>query len=132
MNEPYGSRVLLATLSTFINADFHPIIPAHPQHIVVASGVTALLDLLSFAIVDEGDAILIGRPLYTGFRNDLRVRSKVKLVPVSAGDIDPMGEVMGQCFEEEIERQREQGVSVRGMILVKYAPPPIPRLQAKG
>jgi hypothetical protein len=53
-------------------------------------------------------------------------------VPVSAGDIDPMGEGMVRCFEEEIERQREQGVSARGMILVKYAPPPIPRLQAKG
>jgi len=68
---PYGSHALRAALSTFINRHFPLIKLIQPSNIVVASGVTAVLDLDTFAIADEGERILIGRPLYAGFRNDL-------------------------------------------------------------
>ena len=71
---------------------------------VVASGVSAVVDPVAFATADSSDGFPIGRPLYTGFHADLDARSKVKSLPVSCGregNVDPMGEEMVECFEKE-------------------------------
>lgn len=91
-----------------------------PSNLVIAAGVTATLDLIAYSISDEKDAILIGRPLYTSFRNDLGTRAKVQLVPVCGGGVDPLSVEMVGPYEEEFLKQRERGVKVRGMVLCKY------------
>ena len=83
-------------------------------------GVTATLDLIAYSIADENDAILIDRPLYTSFRNDVGTRAKVRLVPVCGNGVDPLSVEMVRRYEEEFVKQRERGVRVRGMVLCKY------------
>jgi DNA-binding transcriptional MocR family regulator len=117
---PYGSPALRTALSTFINNQFHPFKPVEPSHLVIAAGVTATLDLIAYSIADENDAILIGRPLYTSFRNDLGARAQVSLVPVCGGGVDPLSVEMVGRYEEEFLKQRERGVKVRGIVLCKY------------
>ena len=56
--------------------------PISPGDLAVASGASAALEILSFAIADPGDAILIPAPYYSGFDHDLALRSGAELVPV--------------------------------------------------
>ncbi|MCJ1399124.1 hypothetical protein MMC11_002326 [Xylographa trunciseda] len=116
---PWGSPALRAALSDLFNDHFKPFRTVEPNQIVVASGVSAVIDLVAFATADSNDGFLIGRPLYTGFYSDLDARSKVRLLPVSSGregGVDPMGEGMVEYFEKEFMRQKEEGVRVRGVI----------------
>ncbi|MCJ1433827.1 hypothetical protein MMC27_003192 [Xylographa pallens] len=110
---PWGSPALRSALANLFNDHFKPFRSVEPTQMIVASGVSAVVDLVAFATADLSDGFLIGRPLYTGFLADLNARSKVMLLPVSCGDegaMDPMDEEMVECFEKEFERQKEKGV----------------------
>ena len=92
----------------------------------MASGVSAVVDLVAFATADASDGFLIGRPLYTGFHADLDARSKVRLLPVSCGvegAVDPMSQEMVECFEKEFRKQgEERGQSTRfDLLQVSFA-----------
>ncbi|KAF3079955.1 hypothetical protein TWF569_011001 [Orbilia oligospora] len=114
---PGGSPILREALASLYNRKFSPTFEVKPEHVYTAIGVSGVLDLLFHTIADEGDAILIGRPIYTGFAHDLYGRSKLKLVPVSLKDVDPMGPEAIKYYEKELQVQRNNGVKVRGIIL---------------
>lgn len=46
-----------------------------------ASGASAILEIISYALFDEGDEIVTPSPYYSGFEHDLELRFKTKLVP---------------------------------------------------
>ncbi|KAI4251418.1 MAG: hypothetical protein LQ352_004859 [Teloschistes flavicans] len=114
---PFGSRALRSALASFFNDYFHPLQKVLPEQLLVASGCTSVLDLVSFGIADEGDGILIGRPLYTGFASDLNSRSGAIVCPVSSEGQDPMSEQMVQQYEKELLKQEKQGTKIRAIIL---------------
>ncbi|EWC43814.1 hypothetical protein DRE_07323 [Drechslerella stenobrocha 248] len=114
---PGGSSALRKALAEFYNRKLNPAFEIEPDHISTASGVSGVLDLLCHAIAEEGEAIMIGRPIYTGFKHDLFQRSKLKLVPVSLKGVDPMGPEAVELYEKELQRQKELGVKVRAVIL---------------
>ncbi|KAK6538739.1 hypothetical protein TWF694_010313 [Orbilia ellipsospora] len=114
---PGGSPILKKALAGLYNRKFSPTFEVKAEHIVIGSGVSGVLDLLCHSIGDEGDAILIGRPIYTGFVNDLFLRSKMQLAPVSLKGVDPMGVEAVKFYERELQVQKNRGVKVRGMIL---------------
>lgn len=88
-----------------------------PEQLLVAGGVTSVIDLATVGVADEGDGILIGRPLYTSFKNDVRARAGAKMVPVSAEGKDPMSEEMVAQYEKELQKQERQGIKIRAIIL---------------
>jgi aspartate/methionine/tyrosine aminotransferase len=55
-------------------------IPARPEELALASGTSALLEMLSFALLDAGDEIIIPAPYYTGFVYDFTGRFGGKIV----------------------------------------------------
>ncbi|KAF3257232.1 hypothetical protein TWF192_001505 [Orbilia oligospora] len=107
---PGGSPILREALASLYNRKFSPTFEVKPEHVYTAIGVSGVLDLLFHTIADEGEAILIGRPIYTGFAHDLYGRSKLKLVPVSLKDVDPMGPEAIKYYEKELQVQRNNGV----------------------
>jgi aspartate/methionine/tyrosine aminotransferase len=52
------------------------------ENLVIASGASAILEILSFVLCDPGDALLIPTPYYSGFDHDLALRSGARLVPI--------------------------------------------------
>ncbi|KAL8955724.1 MAG: hypothetical protein Q9183_006541, partial [Haloplaca sp. 2 TL-2023] len=114
---PFGSRALRSALSNFFNDYFHPVSKVAPEHLITVSGVTSCIDLISWATANEGDGILIGRPLYTAFKNDVYCRAGANMVPVSSDGCDPMGEQMVQQFEKEFQKQEKAGMKVKAIIL---------------
>ncbi|KAI4096429.1 MAG: hypothetical protein LQ344_000937 [Seirophora lacunosa] len=116
---PLGSRALRTALSSFFNDYFKPVEKVLPEQLIVAGGVTSIIDLIVFAVADEGDGILIGRPLYTSFANDIKSRAGAKLCPVSSEGRDPMSEGMVEQFEKELVKREKEGTRVRAIILAR-------------
>jgi aspartate/methionine/tyrosine aminotransferase len=79
-NELYGISFLREAVADFLQIRAKR--PLSPEHIVIASGASAVLELLAFTLCDPGDAILIPTPYYPGFDYDLGLRSGAELVEV--------------------------------------------------
>ncbi|KAL8762155.1 MAG: hypothetical protein Q9194_007603, partial [Teloschistes cf. exilis] len=116
---PFGSRALRSALASFFNDYFHPVQKVLPDQLLVANGCTSLLDLVTFGIADEGDGILVGRPLYTGFQSDVNTRAGATIYPVSSEGKDPMSEEMVEQYEKELLKQEKQGIKIRAIILAR-------------
>ena len=81
------------------------------------AGCTVLLDNLFWSLCNEGDGVLLGKPLYGGFVGDMETRAKVKLVEVSLKDYDPFSKESVVRYEEELQKAEKEGVKVRALVL---------------
>ncbi|GFZ50714.1 hypothetical protein JCM24511_08472 [Saitozyma sp. JCM 24511] len=108
----WGSRRINKALSGFYNRYFDPAVEVQPDHII------CVLDQLFFTLLDEGDAILLAAPYYTGFDRDLIGRARVKLVPVHVPEGDA-GFSPGcmDAFERTLKETEAKGTRVRAVIL---------------
>jgi aspartate/methionine/tyrosine aminotransferase len=52
------------------------------EHLAVVAGAGSVLELLFWAIADEGDGVLVPTPSYAGFWPDLETRDRLRIVPV--------------------------------------------------
>lgn len=93
----------------------------------MATGVTALIDHVSWCICADGEAILFPQPLYAGFTNDLPHRARCKLIPVpferEDGSLD-LNDVFDpntntRCLERAYLKCERDGVKVRGVMITK-------------
>ncbi|PVH81594.1 putative aminotransferase class I and II family protein [Cadophora sp. DSE1049] len=124
---PLGSLRLRTALSSFFTTYFHSRSPISPSQILPYSSISALTDALAWSICNEGEGILIPRPLYTGFRVDIPQRSRAVIVPVSFAGIDGVGtgglddvfdaEVNERAFGRAWMKCEEDGVKVRAVLL---------------
>ncbi|KAL8767975.1 MAG: hypothetical protein Q9209_005646 [Squamulea sp. 1 TL-2023] len=116
-NGPFGSRALRSALGSYFNDYFHPVHKVTPDQLLIAGGATSIIDLITVGVTDEGDGILIGRPLYTSFAKDVSARAGAKMVPVSAEGKDPMSEEMVGQYEKELQKQEKAGTKIKAIIL---------------
>lgn len=113
-----GLPELKQGLLRLYNSDtFSPIIPVKEEDMYFTAGCTAVLDQLFWCLCDEGEGVLIGMPMYGGFANDLKTRSKAVLVPVSCKGYDPFGVEAVPRYEEELLKAEEKGIKVRVLVL---------------
>lgn len=96
---------------------FDPVLEVKPEHLYFTSGCSALLDQLFWTLCDEGEGVLIGMPMYGGFVNDMRIRAKCKLVPVSLRGYDAFSKDAVRRYEEEFLKAKEEGITVRVLVL---------------
>lgn len=112
-----GSDVLREAIAKFVNDHFQPVEKLGYTSVTVLNGVSAILDSLAWCICDEGDSILIGRPFYVGFVSDFTNRSKVDLVPVAFGDVDPMSLAAVAEYDKVMEQAKSQGKKIKALVL---------------
>ncbi|GKT71804.1 1-aminocyclopropane-1-carboxylate synthase-like protein 1 [Colletotrichum tofieldiae] len=86
-NDTQGSSKLLQSVASFMNWYFRCRKPLGQDNILIANGVTTLLNSLAFNIADEGSAILMPTPSYGMFSHDVVTRNSLYLVPVPCDDI---------------------------------------------
>ena len=111
-----GSDRLRESLAHFLNDNFHPKTTIEKNHVTILAGVSAVIDSLSFCLCEEGDGILIGRPLYYGFMSDFINRAKVKPVLVDFDDEDPLSIEGVECYEKALEQSVVNGTPVRALM----------------
>ncbi|XRM46877.1 hypothetical protein ABZX51_009900 [Aspergillus tubingensis] len=78
-----GSPFLRKAVAEFFNAYFDPRQQVNESEIIIASGVTALIDSIAWNTCSDNEGIIIPQPLYNGFQTDMRLRSQGKLLPAS-------------------------------------------------
>ena len=77
-----GRAVLRETLARFLR-DASGITDADPEHIVIGSGVSSLLESLAHVLFDEGESLIIPAPYYTGYEEDFSHRFGVNVIPAT-------------------------------------------------
>ena len=86
---PLGSEQLRQALARFLGRQFNAHRKIEASEIVVTNGVTSALEHAAWALANAGEAFLLGRPYYGG--TTLEQRAGVRTVPVSFGQVDPLG-----------------------------------------
>jgi 1-aminocyclopropane-1-carboxylate synthase len=72
----WGSHRLRAAMAAHMDRYFNPVAKVDPEDLIFASGCTALFEMLGFTLFEEGETLLIGRPIYQAFENDFGLRAK--------------------------------------------------------
>jgi 1-aminocyclopropane-1-carboxylate synthase len=100
-----------------MNQHFHPLRPVLSTELIGMNGVTALGEVLAFALANQGDAIMVSRPIYGRFEVDFGVKAGVKTVYAEMGGKDPLGEEAVEGYERALKNAEGSGVRVRGMLI---------------
>lgn len=116
---------LRTALASFFNEYFGSRYQVKPDQLLVATGVTAITDLVTWAICEEGDGILVPQPYYTAFSVDFHERSRGHVIPMSFQDLpgyqsvddifDP--EFNRLALEKTLQKSLQQGIRPRGFML---------------
>ncbi|WWC89629.1 uncharacterized protein L201_004554 [Kwoniella dendrophila CBS 6074] len=125
----YGDRVsgsarLKNAIADLWNENFDPVEPVLPEHIITSTGATGILDQLTWAIVNPGDAILIAAPFYAGFDVNMVTRSGSHIVPVQIPDDEKayLPESL-QAFEDAYQKCKAEGRDVKAVLLCNPSNP---------
>jgi aspartate/methionine/tyrosine aminotransferase len=112
---PTGSQRLRQALAKFLSLQLATHRPLEASQIIVTNGVSSALEHSAWALADEGEAFLLGRPYYGEIT--LCQRPHVRTVPVTFGDVDPLSLVAVECYEQALLGARRQGQIVKGVFL---------------
>ncbi|KAL7935556.1 putative aspartate aminotransferase [Trichoderma chlorosporum] len=112
---PMGSHRMRSALARFLNQQLKPFHPLDASQIIVTNGVSNALEHASWAFANPGDAFILGRPYYGAV--NLSLRPQVLTLPVTFGDVDPLGIEAIAYYEETILAARQQSTTVKGLLL---------------
>ncbi|WP_062270301.1 aminotransferase class I/II-fold pyridoxal phosphate-dependent enzyme [Endozoicomonas arenosclerae] len=96
--------------------------PLNPDNLVLASGATALIEAVGFALCDPGDVILIPSPSYSGFDYDLRLRAQVE-VEYLPGRAEQQFKIQPDLLDQHLESSVSEGRKIRALLLHNPANP---------
>ena len=74
-DSPVGSKRLRKVIANFVTERFHPVTPVTADHVQVTNGLTSALETCAWVLGSEGNGILLGRPYYRAFIEDLGKRA---------------------------------------------------------
>lgn len=113
-----GSSNLKEAVCHFLNRHLKPARLLEPHHVVMTNGCSSAIEHLSWAFLEPGEGILLGRPYYNTFIPDLSLRPGAVVVPVNFGEIDPFGLEAVACYEKAAaEFERRTGRRIRSIML---------------
>ncbi|KAL2209893.1 PLP-dependent transferase [Sarocladium strictum] len=96
----HGSPSLLAAAADFFTTFFDVEYPVDAREILVSGGVTALFDLVAWAICEPGDAVLTLTPKFFMLDVDLALRSDVTAIAVPTDEVaDAFGGNEASCAQ---------------------------------
>ncbi|KAL4910726.1 hypothetical protein BDW74DRAFT_141733 [Aspergillus multicolor] len=112
------SNPLPSAAASHINKYFNPLHPITPDMVVKTNGCSAAGNMLSFALAEPGDAVLVSRPVYGRFELDYGVQGGVEVVYADTHVHEAFGVGCIHRYEESLIRARERGVRVRAVVVV--------------
>lgn len=113
-----GPPGLMDSLLQFYNSEpWNPVVKVEKEQVYFTAGCTSLLDQMFWCLCDQGEGVLIGRPLYGGFANDLKARGKCKLLDVSLKGVDAYSKEAVKKYEDKILEAGKAGCKARVLVL---------------
>jgi 1-aminocyclopropane-1-carboxylate synthase len=116
-NGPSGSFRCKTAISRFLNRHLDTFKPIDIADIVMTNGVSSAMEHCSWAICDPGDGILLGRPYYGSFLQDLRRRPNVHVLPVCFGTEGPLDVSAVAEYQRALLTSLQQGVKIKAIML---------------
>jgi len=87
-----------------------------PSHVCASSGVGACLEMLSFALCEDGESMLIPAPYYTGFDNDTGIRPGLALVPCERRAENNFS-ITRESLDDAKKRAEREGTPARCLLI---------------
>lgn len=87
---PSGSNRLRNALAAFLNRHLNPVTRLLPAHLTMTNGVSSAIEHVSWALTDQEEGILLGRPYYGSLITHMALRPGTKVIPVEFGAVEPV------------------------------------------
>jgi bifunctional pyridoxal-dependent enzyme with beta-cystathionase and maltose regulon repressor activities len=104
-------------MASFMNEHFNPFIPVEGNQILVASGITGILNMLAFSLGDPGDAVLVSTPVYGRFELDFNNEARLRIVYARMEGLDSFEEGVVERFEEAMKEAEASGTRIRALMI---------------
>ncbi|KAJ2387331.1 hypothetical protein H4S02_003418 [Coemansia sp. RSA 2611] len=117
-NTPYGSHELRDEIAGIFNRHFAPVSPVQADSIVVTNGCTTAIEMLTFAMCNPGDHVLIPAPCYLALENDMGARAQAAVTPVQLPLDDAMEVRQIEHFEKKIAEIKNEGKQAKMLFLM--------------
>ncbi|OBT81264.1 hypothetical protein VE02_10152 [Pseudogymnoascus sp. 03VT05] len=112
-----GGVDLRRAVAKHINKYFNPTVPVSMKEVGIANGVTAICSMLAFMLGDVGDGILLMRPIYGKFENDLTIVAQCKTLYANMGDTDPFSEAVVEEYALRLAQAKADGTNTRALLI---------------
>jgi len=121
---PLGQIILRQTLCHFFQKQFQLNYQLDPNRMIISSGLSGIMSILSYLIGDRNDVFLIPSPYYTAFDHDISVFSncnifRCPLLEQNTGKFRFSVEIFQHGYDEAINK----GLRPRGIIIINPTNP---------